>query len=130
LATEDQLLPLELRTIPANGSNKAMEFSWNAITENQVFTALLWLYANKDAGLFLAKGKLMNGETVLADGANLPYIHDIGYTTLEYPAVLYIFQKMGYSVLSGAELIYANTMTRLELAPRAAIQYAYRWIEK
>jgi hypothetical protein len=120
LATEDQLLPLELRTIPANGSNKAMEFSWNAITSDQVFTALLWLYADKDEGVVLSGGVLKNGSTTLVIG-----------TSLSDPnASSYVFSKMGFSLLSGSNLTYVNTMSRLGLSPSGVLQYAYRWIEK
>jgi hypothetical protein len=118
LATEDQLLPLELRTIPANGSNKAMEFSWNAITSDQVFTALLWLYAGKDEGVVLSGGVLKNGATTLASGASLSNLN----------ASSYVFSKMGFSLLSGSNLTYVKTMSRLGLSPSGALQYAYRWI--
>lgn len=120
LATEDDLLPLELRTIPANGSNKAMEFSWNAIASDQVFSALLWLYVDKDAGLTLSSGTLMNGSSVLVNGAALS----------NPSAISYVFLKMGFSTLSDDTLTYVNAMTRLGLLPDDVRQYAYRWIEK
>jgi len=119
LAVEDDLLPLELRTIPANGANKAMEISWNAITESQVFDALLWLYADGDKGLTLTNGVLKNGSTQLASGGGLSTGN----------AVSFVYSKMSYGVLSGANLTYANGATRLGLSPSGVRQYAYRWIE-
>lgn len=119
LAVEEDLLPLELVTIPANGTNRAMEISWNAITEAQVFDALLWLYADKTEGLTLANGVLKDGSVQIASGTSITATK----------AVPYVFTKMGFSTLSGDELTYANAMTRLGLSPSGVCQYAYRWIE-
>ena len=120
LATEDDLLPLELRTVPANGSNKAMELSWNVLTDDQVFSALLWLFADKDAGMSLSNGMLKDGSSLLVTGNRLS----------DSAAISYVYSKMGFSTLSGDALTYANTMTRLGLSPDGLRQYAYRWIEK
>ena len=146
LATEDDLLPLELRTVPANGSNKAMELSWNLITEKQCFDALLWLYAEGDTGLTLVDGALFESATkqMLAYGGSCSggYITNPSGKIKEYLGVSgsvvhysvvdstrVIFSRMGFSRLSGSDLTYAKTMTRLELVPDGARQYAYRWIE-
>lgn len=119
LAVEDGILPLELTTIPTNGTNRAMELSWNLLTEAQVFDALLWLYADGDSGLTLADGVLTNGSTWLANGTSIMVAN----------AVQYAFTKMGFSLLTGDALTYANEMTRFGLAPSGIRQYAYRWIE-
>lgn len=129
LATSEDLLPLELMTIPANGSNKAMEVSWNALSKDQFFDALMWLYAVKTEGLTLENGVLKNGTTELASGTELCV--DAGN---HYVAVPYVFSRMGYSVLKDDALKYANEMTRLGLVPGGTYdsiqQYAYRWIEE
>ena len=132
LAIEDDILPLELTTIPANGTNKAMELSWNHLTERQVFDALLWLYADKDPGLTLTNGVLKNGSKTLVEGASLFRRYQFG--KYFYDAPEYIFFKMGYSTLEGDTLTYANSLTRMGLTPGtsssdALRQYAYRWIE-
>jgi hypothetical protein len=132
LAVEEDLLPLELVTIPANGSNRAMEISWNAITEAQVFDALLWLYADKTEGLTLVEGVLKNGSVQIASGSTpttstSKYVN--GKNVYTYPAQEYVFSKMGFSLLSDDTLAYANAMTRLGLSPSGVRQYAYRWIE-
>ncbi len=119
LAVEDGILPLELTTIPANGTNRAMELSWNLLTEAQVFDALLWLYADGDSGLTLADGVLKNGTTQIANGTSITAAK----------AVPYVFTKMGFAQLTGDALTYANAMTRFGLAPDGIRQYAYRWIE-
>lgn len=141
LAVEDGILPLEFISVPANGTNKKMQLSWNLLTEAQVFDALLWLYADKDAGLMLADGVLKRA----SDGYLLGY--DASISTLsgrQYkdidgaggayyyfaPAPEYIIAKMGFSVLSGDALTYANEMTRLGLSPSGIRQYAWRWVEE
>ena len=124
LAVEEDLLPLELVTIPANGSNRAMEISWNVITEAQVFDALLWLYADKTEGLTLAKNDSVRSSTYDSwDSVSQTYYWQT------YPAPNYVFSKMGFTQLSGNSLTYANAMTRLDLRPLGVRQYAYRWIE-
>ena len=136
LAVEEDLLPLELVTIPANGTNRAMEISWSAITEAQVFDALLWLYADKTAGLTLVEGVLKDGDNIVAYGTTASTIsgrswQNINGTTAYYyftMAPAYVFSKMGFSTLSGDTLTYANAMTRLGLSPDGVRQYAYRWI--
>ena len=131
LAVEEDILPLELVKIPANGNNKPLEFSWNAITEPQVFDALLWLYADGDAGLTLVNGALKNGSTQLANGAELfgsgsrTYVNGV-YVYSTYPAMPYVFSKMGFSQLLGTTLNYVNDATRLGLSPSGVMQYAWR----
>ena len=131
LAVEDGILPLEFITVPANGANKKMQLSWNLLTEAQVFDALLWLYADKDAGLTLANGVLKNGSTQLANESalygtgNWTYVNGVPVYS-SYPAIPYVISKMGFSVLSGDKLTYANEMTRLGLSPGGFRQYAWR----
>ncbi len=137
LAVEDGILPLELTTIPANGTNRAMELSWNLLTEAQIFDALLWLYADKTEGLTLVDGVLKNDGVQVAANASptisvssSQYVNGQGWVyTTSYPAEDYVFSKMGFSRLSGNELTYANGLTRLGLASDGIRQYAYRWIE-
>jgi hypothetical protein len=116
LATEEQLLPLELSTIPKTSSHLAMQVSWNVPNVLDVFNALLWLYADGDEGMTLKNGVLKNGTTQLASGAGLS----------PTPAVSYVFSKMGFSTLSGDELSYAKRRLRMNLEPSGIRQYAYR----
>lgn len=120
LALNGELLPLKLRTIPASDQYGKMKISWNAISESQVFDALLWLYADKDPGLTLAGGVLKNGTTQLA----------IGASTSNPNAIRYIYSKMGYQLLTGAPLNYANSETRLGLSPSGVRQYAYKIVQE
>ena len=116
LALDGDLLPLELTTIPKAANHAAMEVSWNAVSEQQVFDALLWMYADGDEGLTLKDGVLKNGTAQLSNGTSLSTANAIGY----------VYRKMGFSVLSGDELKYANEMTRLGLSPSGVRQYAWR----
>ena len=120
LALDGDLLPLELTTIPKIGDHAAMEISWNAMTEQQVLDALLWLFADGDAGLTLSNGVLKNGTVQLVNKTSLSAANAIGY----------VYGKMGFSVLSGNELKYANEMTRLGLSPSGVRQYAWRTVEE
>ena len=116
----DELLPLELRTIPASETRGKIKISRNEISEKQVFDALLWLYASKDAGLTLTNGALKNGSTVLANGSRLGD---------KAAAARYVYSKMGFDgILSGTLLNYVNSETRLGLSPSGVRQYAYKII--
>jgi len=106
-------------TIPASDTYGKMKVSWTAQWESQIFDALLWLYADKDPGLTLASGVLRNGGTQLASGTG----------TSNPNAIRYIYSKMGYDLLSGAELTYVNDETRLGLSPSGVRQYAYKIVE-
>lgn len=119
LASDGDLLPLELTTIPKVGNHAAMELSWNAITGQQVLDSLLWCYADGDAGLTLSNGVLKNGTVQLVNKTSLSSVN----------AIKYVYKKMGFSVLSGEALKYANDITRLGLQPSGVRQYAYR-VEK
>ena len=137
LACESDLLPLELMTIPASDQYGAIKISWNAISEQQWFDALLWLYADKDVGLTLTGGNLRNGSTLLASGANLAgaysYYDENGswvgsHLVPNSNVSRYVYGKMGYSLLEGTLLNYANSETRLGLQPYGARQYAYKMV--
>ena len=119
LACDGELLPLELISIPASANHVAMDVSWNAITERPVFDALLWLYASGDAGLTLNNGVLRNGSTQLASGTGISAT----------AAITYVYSKMGFSILSGDLLKYANDMTRLGLSPSGVRQYGWREVK-
>ena len=139
LVLDGDLLPLTLRTISPSDQYGKMKVSWNAITEALVFDALLWLYADKDAGLTLSGGTLKNGSTLLASGADLAgsnsYYDENGrnvglHLVPNANAARYVFGKMGYSLLEGTPLNYANSETRLGLKPYGARQYAYKVVEE
>lgn len=117
LTKSADLLPLCLRTIPALDGNSAMEVSWNSISNEQIFDALLWQYADHATDLTLVNGVLKNGSIQLANGTSINRAN----------ALRYLYGKMGFSLLSGSELTHANKWTRLGLSSDS---FAYRWITK
>ncbi len=120
LACSDALLPMETTIIPASGQYGRMQVSWNRHTEDQIFDALMWLYADQTTGLMLENGALKSGGTTLANGATL---------SNAAAAAEYVYRKMGFDgVLSGAMLNYVNEETRLGLSPDGVRQYAYKII--
>ena len=118
LAVEDELLPLELVTLPATATQPKLQFSWNVVEKQAIFDALLWLYADQDLGLTLSGGTLRHGSQTLASGKNL-------YQT-GYDALVYLYQKMGYELLQGERLEYVKRRTRLDLPGISQRQYAVK----
>ena len=108
---EDNLLPLQLTTIPANNGHPAVTFSRNEQSSEKVMNALYWLYADKTSGLTLENGVLKSGGKQLANGTTL----SVGN------AVSYIYSRMGYGNLSGDTLQYVNSITRSDISPSGTI---------
>jgi len=119
LAVEDDILPLELTTLPQIGEHPSIEYSWNVMEESRVLDALFWLYADGREGLTITDGVLKNGNTKLADGTKLN-----GYDTIAY-----VYSGMGYRVLAGEELEHVKNISRLKLAPSGFRQYAVKTLE-
>lgn len=122
LAVEDEILPLELVTLPKTETQPKMVFSWNYVVPVRAFDALLWLYADKDLGLTLTDGVLKNGDVRLAYGASCD--------NTSYDALVYIYGKMGYELLQGARLDYVRERSRLDLPGISERQYAVKVIEE
>ena len=122
LAVEDEILPLELVTLPKTETHPKMVFSWNYVIPSRAFDALLWLYADKDLGLTLTDGVLKNGTVRLADGASCD--------KTSYDALVYIYGKMGYELLQGERLDYVRERSRLDLPGISERQYAVKVIEE
>ena len=120
LACDGALLPMELRAIPASGAYGKMKVAWNRHSEDEIFDALLWLYADKAEGLTLENGVLKAGGKALANGASLSDAK---------AAAEFVYRAMGFDgVLSGDLLNYVNEETRLGLEPDGVRQYAYKII--
>ena len=120
LAMEGELVPLELMTIPESDQYGKMKISWNALSDVQLFDALLWLTASKDPALSFSSGVLR------ANGTSVAQNTGFSNNTQRESAAAYIFGKMGYERLVGAQLNYANQETRLGLSPSGSRQYAYK----
>lgn len=138
MAVEDNLLPFELVTIPANTNYSKLQASWNSISESQYLDALFWLYADNDSGMVLENGVLKKADTgsVLAEGTTVSpndgyyyWYDDAGnyhYTYDGAAAPRYVFEKMGFRQLEGDELEYVKEETRYDLNPDGFRQYAVR----
>ena len=103
---EDNLLPLQLTTIPANGDKAAVTFSRNEQSSEKIMNALYWLYADKTSDLTLENGVLKSGGKQLVNGTSLSTEN----------ALSYIYSKMGYGVLSGDTLKYVNDLMRSSIS--------------
>ena len=121
LACDGELLPMELRTIPASGAYGKITVAWNRHTNDQIFDALIWLYADKATGLTLENGALKAGGKTLANGTALSDAK---------AAAEFVYRAMGFDgVLEGDLLNYVNEETRLGLTPNSVRQYAYKIVE-
>ena len=103
---EDNLLPLQLTTIPAMGDKAAVTFSRNEQSSEKVMNALYWLYADKTSDLTLENGVLKSGGKQLVNGTSLSAEN----------ALSYIYSKMGYGLLSGDTLKYVNNLMRSSIS--------------
>ena len=103
---EDNLLPLQLTTIPAMGDKAAVTFSRNEQKSEKVMNALYWLYADKTSDLTLENGVLKSGGKQLVNGTSLSTEN----------ALSYIYSKMGYGTLSGDTLKYVNNLMRSSIS--------------
>ena len=100
------LLPQEQITIPETETHKAMTITRNALTEQWLFDALVWCVAEGDEQLQNKDGRVSVGGVDIARGNKL-----IGDNTT---LLNYLYGKMGYKVLAGEDLAYAERATRLD----------------
>ena len=141
LAMEDQLVPLELMTIPASDSYGKMKVTWNSVTSSQWLDALYWLYADKDSGIVVENGIVKRSTDkyfMTFDGTSISTI--IGYSRQYVNGVRayyyfasvpeYVLSKMGYTIADSTILTYINEETRLGLSADGARQYGYKIVEE
>lgn len=108
LAMRETYIPMELITIPAIEGHDAMTISWSTVSPAQIVNAMYWLYASKDDGLEVENGviKDKSSDVEYVNGSTLMNSGD---------ALKFIYARMGYSELSGDDLDYARSATRLPL---------------
>lgn len=122
LVQGETLLPQKLITIPAVDNRPKMTVSTNTYTSNQLFNALLWCYAEGDPQLKVDAGRVSVNGVDIAKDDKLPGSErwDGSYNSYwrnEATALLnYLYGKMGYKVLAGEDLDYAEAATRLDFA--------------
>ena len=101
LVQEGTLLPQELITIPATKTHPAMTITRNALAEPWLFDALVWCVAEGDDQLMVKDGHVSVNGVSLSDNTAL---------------LNYLYGRMGYKVLAGEDLEYAERATRLDFA--------------
>ena len=112
-------LPVELVTIPAAGTNAEMIINVRRPREDDIFNALLWHYADHAEDLTVVDGQLKQDGTVLARG--------ICPENTTAP-IAYVYDKMGYDLLTGEALEYARMATRWPLSTTGTgIAWVYAW---
>lgn len=120
LVLDEGLLPLHFVTIPKTANHAAIQYSDTVLSPSAVMNALFWLYAGLDDDLSLSNGRLSGPFGELANGANV-----------SNPAqtVSWLYQKMGYSTLTDADLNYVNSAARINLTPSGLRQFAVKTIK-
>ena len=120
MVMDEGLLPLHFVTIPKTANHAAIQYSDTVLSSTAVMNALFWLYAGLDDDLSLSNGRLSGPFGELANGANV-----------SNPAqtVSWLYQKMGYSTLTGANLNYVNSAARINLTPSGLRQFAVKTIK-
>lgn len=120
MVMDEGLLPLHFVTIPKTANHAAIQYSDTVLSSTAVVNALFWLYAGLDDDLSLSNGRLSGPFGELANGSNV-----------SNPAqtVSWLYQKMGYSTLTGANLNYVNSAARINLTPSGLRQFAVKTIK-
>lgn len=128
LVQEGTLLPQELITIPATKTHKAMTITRNALAgqwglnASWIFNALVWCYAEGDSQLKVNAGQVSVNGVLIAKDKELPTEEGWGGRDTSYwkhaatTLLNYLYGKMGYKVLAGEDLDYAEHATRLDFA--------------
>jgi hypothetical protein len=119
MVMDDELLPLHFVTIPKTPNHAAIKYSDTVLTATPIMNALFWLYASQDDDLMLSNGVLSNPFFEIASGTSLRN---------EAQTVAWLYQKMGYSLLSGKNLEYVNAAARISLSPSGIRQFAVKTI--
>lgn len=117
MVMDEGLLPLHFVTIPKTANHAAIQYSDTVLSSTAVMNALFWLYASQDDDLMLSNGVLSNPFFEMASGTSLRN---------EAQTVAWLYQKMGYSILSGKNLEYVNAAARISLSPSGIRQFAVK----
>ena len=115
------LLPQEQITIPKTETHKAMTITRNVLTEPWLFDALVWCFAEGDEQLQIKDGRVSVGGVDIANGNKL-----FGGNTEATALLNYLYGKMGYKVLAGEDLAYAERATRLDFASEGVRQVSVK----
>lgn len=135
MCVEDEVIPLELVSIPASSEHVAMTISRNEISPMRIRDAVMWLLSSptgdvrvdvkKDGDynvrVSFRKGEeLIYGGTVLCTSAmcDSRSVCD-GARDLSFCSIIevkkFVLKELGYTILEGDDLEYARKMTGLKL---------------
>lgn len=110
LCSEQAQLPLKLQTIPATAKNPAMTIGYGSQTDEDIFNALLWHYANVDELLANHNGYV----TAIGVGTWVQRTRIV--ETQRMNILKWLYAKMGYEPLVGGNLMdYVRKATRKDL---------------
>ena len=132
LVQGETLLPQEQLTIPATETHKAMTITRNALAEPWLFDALVWCFAEGDEQLQIKDGRVSVGgvdvayEDKLPTGTGWAGAYNSGWQREATALLNYLYGKMGYKVLAGADLEYAESATRLDFASEGLRQVSVK----
>lgn len=115
LCSEQAQLPLKLQTIPATAKNPSMTIGYGSQTDEDIFNALLWYYADGDEHLVNVDGyvdvvgiDLINNQT--------RWVNRTSIVGERMDILKWFYSKMGYEPLIGGNLMdYVRKATRKEL---------------
>ena len=126
------LLPQEQITIPATETHKAMTITRNVLKEPWLFDALVWCVAEGDEQLQNKDGRVSVGgvdiafEDKLPTGTSWDGAYNSGWKREATALLNYLYGKMGYKVLAGEDLAYAENATRLDFASEGLRQVSVK----
>ena len=132
LVQEGELLPLELITIPGDATTPDMTITRNVLPQSELFNALLWCYASGDAtlknenGVVTVNGIQIARNKLIPTDSSWSIIGGDSWKTNATALLNYLYGKMGYKVLSGANLSYAEEMTELDFSSSGFTQVAVK----
>ncbi len=109
LVQGETLLPQVCLSLPETHQHHSMTITTNSLSEQCLFDALMWCIAEGDEQLRITDGGVFMNDTQIANGANLSENKTSATALLNY-----LYGKMGYKVLAGEDLEYAEAATRLD----------------
>ncbi|MCF7734009.1 MAG: hypothetical protein K9N23_20155 [Akkermansiaceae bacterium] len=127
------ILPFDGITIPAAADKPELKINQIEITDEQVFSGLLWFYASEDPMMEIAYGTLQ-GSATSGVFDQKPVV--AGDVLSPYYAQPFLFKLLNISYAGADILTYANAATRTPLAkdywlttnwPYVGSQFVYGW---
>ncbi len=114
LCSEQAQLPLKLQTIPATAQNPAMTIGYGSQTDEDIFNALLWYYADGDSQLVNDNGYVRASGVACVGGTR--WVDRTNISGERMDILKWLYAKIGYEPLIGGNLMdYVRKATRKDL---------------